>query len=262
MSYQNITVEKIALRAEVTINRPAALNALDRLTMDELQDAFETLGGDPEVRAIIITGAGDKAFVAGADIAAMASMGPDEAATFASRGQDLGDTIGQLQQVVIAAVHGFALGGGCELARACDIIYASDKARFGQPEVKLGVIPGFGGTQRLARRVGLARAMELITVGEPIGAEEAARIGLVNCVIAGGREPLLEHARAAATKIAERGPVAVGLAKRAVRQSQELPLDAGCRLEGELFAQCFQTEDQQEGMKAFLAKRAPVFTGH
>ena len=227
MSYQNILVEKLALRAEITIARPQALNALDRLTMDELQEALEALGSDTDVRAVILTGAGEKAFVAGADISSMAGMSPEDAATFASRGQDLGDTIGQMPQIVIAAVHGFALGGGCELALACDLIFASDTARFGQPEVKLGVIPGFGGTQRLARRVGLARAMELVTVGEPIDAAEALRIGLVNAVIAGGREPLLAHARTVAGKIAERAPIAVSLAKRAVRQTQELPLEAG-----------------------------------
>jgi enoyl-CoA hydratase len=261
VSYQNLIVEKSGSRAEVTVNRPQALNALNGQTMEELTAAFRALDADPDVRVVIVTGAGDKAFVAGADISAMADLGVTEARAFARLGYTLGLTLAGMKKIVIAAVHGFALGGGCELALACDFIYASDKAKFGQPEVKLAVIPGFGGTQRLARRVGAARALELVTVGEPISAEEALRIGLCNRVVAGGRDALLEEVRKVAGQIAERGPVAVALAKQAVRESLELSLDAGCRYEGDLFAQCFATADQKEGMRAFLEKRPARFQG-
>jgi enoyl-CoA hydratase len=259
MSYQHILVEKQAARLEVTINRPQALNALNRGVIEELTTAVESVMEEPEVRTVLITGAGDKAFVAGADIADMVGLDAEGAMAFAAHGHALGDAIAHSDKIVFAVVNGFALGGGCELALACDIIYASDRAKFGQPEVKLGVIPGFGGTQRLARRVGLHRAMELVTVGEPISAEEALRMGLVNAVLPAAE--LLAHARKMADKIAERGAHAIASAKRAVRQSQELPLEEGNRYEMGVFAHCFITEDQKEGMKAFLEKRPPKFQG-
>lgn len=254
---QTILLERSGPIATITINRPTALNALDGETIDALDDSIATL--DRSIRAVIITGAGDKAFVAGADIGEMSRMTSEQGTAFASRGHALMDRIGQIAPIVIAAVNGVALGGGCELALACDFIFSSTVARFGQPEVKLGILPGFGGTQRLARRIGLARALELIVLGEPIAADEALRIGLVNAVLP--PEKLLEHARAVATKIAQRGPLAVAAAKRAVRRSDELPLAEGNRLEIATFASCFYTQDQKEGMRAFLEKRPPEFLG-
>jgi len=259
MAYDNILVEIEGAIAVVTVNRPRALNALNRQTIDELVDAFEAIAGQHDIRAAIVTGAGEKAFVAGADIAEMAKMASDEASAFAARGHDLGATLGELPQPVIAAVNGYALGGGTELALACDFVYASDNAKFGQPEVNLGVIPGFGGTQRFARRCGGAIAMELITTGETIGAQEALRIGLVNKVFP--LAELLPAARAAALKIAQKGPIAIAAAKRAVRAADEMALSDGLQFEIKCFASLFDTEDQKEGMAAFLGKRAANFTG-
>jgi enoyl-CoA hydratase len=248
-----------AATATITIAREKQLNALNREVLTELVSALRALEEDPAVRAIVITGAGEKAFVAGADIAAMQAMSAVEAHAFASLGHQVGDTIAELGKPVIAAVNGFALGGGCELALACDFVYASARARFGQPEVNLGVVAGFGGTQRLPRRVGLGRAMELLLTGDMIDAEEALRIGLVNKVCA--PEKLLAEARAAGDKIAQKGPLAVAATKRAVRKSLELPLAAGNELERELFAILFSTADQKEGMRAFVEKRAARFEG-
>jgi enoyl-CoA hydratase len=244
--------------ATVTIDRPP-VNALDDVTLRALFEAFEGLGGSPLVRCVILTGAGAKAFVAGADIAAMSALGPREARALAELGHQVGDTIEALTVPVIAAVGGVALGGGCELALACDFIYAASTARFGQPEVNLGVIPGFGGTQRLARRVGLGRARELIYTGAIISAEEALRIGLVNAVV----EPdeLLPRVRAVAEIIARKGPLAVADAKRAMRLGSDLPLSEAHALERQLFAGLFATADQKEGMQAFIEKRPPNFQG-
>jgi enoyl-CoA hydratase len=256
-----LIVEKRGTCTEITIHRPQALNVLNRAVLEELTQAFVELEGDSIQRTVILVGAGEKAFVAGADIAGMVDLDDATALEFAQLGHGLADLMGRVPQVVIAAVHGFALGGGCELALACDFIYASEKAKFGQPEVKLAVIPGFGGTQRLARRVGLAKAMEMITVGEPIDAAEALRTGLVAAVVPGGRDEVLAYARAQADRIAERAPIAVALAKRAVRMTQEVPLAAGNSHEAEAFARCFATADQKEGMRAFLEKRKATFTG-
>jgi enoyl-CoA hydratase len=259
MSYENVKYETDGFVAIITIAREKALNALNRKTLDELTWALREADGDARIRAVIVTGAGEKAFVAGADIAEMADLPALDARAFADAGHRAGETIERMGKPVIAAVNGFALGGGCELALACDFIYASERAKFGQPEVNLGVMPGFGGTQRLPRRVGPARAMELILTGDAIGADEALRIGLVNKVVPAAE--LLAEAKKCAEKIAQKGPVAVALAKRAVRAAAELPLNEGNRLERELFALTFATADQKEGMRAFLAKRAAKFEG-
>jgi enoyl-CoA hydratase len=261
--------ETIQIRDEgrariITIDRPKALNALNPTVVAELSRAIEALqiafeGGDWSVRGLILTGGGDKAFVAGADIAAMADMNPEQAMLFASQGHAVGEMLANLQVPTIAAVNGFALGGGCELALACDFILASERAKFGQPEVKLGVIPGFGGTQRLSRRIGIARALELCTTGATIDAQEAVRIGLANRVVAG--DQLLATCVGLVETMATMGPLAVAAAKRVIHRGAELPLAAANQLEVEAFAELFATRDQKEGMQAFLAKRPAEFTG-
>jgi enoyl-CoA hydratase len=260
MPLETLTVETEGPIAIVTIRREKALNALNRTVMHELGVALAELDAAPAVRAVILTGAGEKAFVAGADIAEMTDLGPAEAREFAEEGHAVGDAIAGMGKPVIAAVNGFALGGGCELALACDFIYASDRSKFGQPEVNLGLMPGFGGTQRLLRRVGPARAAELVLTADLIGAEEALRIGLVNAVVPAAE--LMTRVKAQAQKVASKGPLAVAASKRALRRAEELSLAAGNELERELFAQLFATADQKEGTKAFLEKRAAQFTGH
>jgi enoyl-CoA hydratase len=259
MAYENIRYEVEGFVATITIAREKALNALNRQTLNEIAWALREADGDARIRAVIVTGAGEKAFVAGADIAEMQDQTATDARGFAQVGRTVGDVLESMAKPVIAAVNGFALGGGCELALACDFVYASEKARFGQPEINLGVIPGFGGTQRLPRRIGTARAMELVLTGDLIDAQEALRIGLVNKVFA--PDQLLAETRKTAEKIASKGPLAVAAARKAVRKSQELPLSSGNDLEAELFALLFATADQKEGMKAFLAKRPAVFEG-
>ncbi|MCS6915030.1 MAG: enoyl-CoA hydratase-related protein [Myxococcales bacterium] len=259
MSFETILLQTDGPVLTLTINRPRQLNALNSQVLTELSQALREVDARPEVRAVILTGAGDRAFVAGADIAEMAGFSPSEALEFAGRGHRLMDQIAQLPQPVLAAVNGFALGGGTELALACDLIYASQKARFGQPEVTLGVMPGFGGTQRLPRLIGPARAAEMILGGEQISAEEALRMGLVLAVLP--PDELLPHCRQVAARIASRAPLAVRAAKRALRQVQEQPLAAGCALEQRLFSELFSTADQREGMAAFLAKRPAQFVG-
>jgi enoyl-CoA hydratase len=226
--------------------------------IDALASRLTELERDGGVRCAIVTGAG-KAFVAGADIAAMASLSPAEARSFAERGQRVGAQLESLPFPVIAAVNGFALGGGCELALACDFIYASDKAKLGQPEVNLGVIPGFGGTQRLARRVGIGRARELVYTGVILGAEQAKAIGLVNEVVPG--DQLLDAVMKVARTIAGKGPLAIASAKRVTLRGEGADLAAACELEVQAFAGLFGSEDQREGMKAFLEKRTATFTG-
>lgn len=247
--------EGIAL---VTIQRPQALNAIDASVLDGLARALDTLEADEGLRAVVLAGAGGKAFVAGADIAAMKELSAVEAEAFAARGQTLFDRLSALPVPVIAAVGGFALGGGCELAMACDIVLAGPKARFGQPEVKLGVIPGFGGTQRLVRRVGLSAALDLCLTGRMIDAGEALRIGLVSRVVEGD---VLEAALQVAEEIRTLGPVAVRLCKRAIHENADADLRAGQAAERTLFGLCFSTSDQKEGMAAFLEKRGAAFTG-
>jgi enoyl-CoA hydratase len=256
---ENITYTVEDVVAVITVAREKALNALNRATIEEIGEALELANDNAAVRAVILTGAGQKAFIAGADIADMVEKTPREARAFTKAFRRVGDLLENLDKPIIAAVNGFALGGGLEIALACDFIYASDSAKLGQPEVNLGIIPGFGGTQRLARRVNSARAMELIVTGDIIGADEAHRIGLVNKVFPAAE--LLAEAKKTAHKIAQKGPLAVAHARRAVRKSAELNLPAGIDYEGELFALLFASEDQKEGMRAFLGKRAPQFKG-
>ncbi len=242
----------------LTINRPEKLNALSAEVLLDLERAIADIVADSDVRAAVLTGAG-KAFVAGADIAAMQQMSVEEAEEFAALGHRVFDSIESARFPIVAAVNGFALGGGCELALACDFIYASEKAKFGQPEVALGVVPGFGGTQRLPRRIGAAMARELIYSGKMIGAEEALRIGLVNAVFP--VDGLLEAANAVAREIAKKGPVAVSKAKQVISEGMDEALASANAKERRAFADCFATEDQTEGMVAFLAKRAAEFAG-
>ncbi|MFO0577005.1 MAG: enoyl-CoA hydratase-related protein [Polyangia bacterium] len=257
--FQTLLLEIDGPVATLTVNRPKVLNALSELVLDELLQAIGRIAQDASVRALIVTGAGEKAFVAGADIAAMEKLEPAQALRLAGKGHQVGDALAALAQPVIAAVNGFALGGGLELAMACDVIYASTNARFGQPEVNIGVMPGFGGSQRLPRRVPFGVAAELLLGGDPITAEEALRIGLVNKVLP--QAELLPEARKLAHKIASRAPLAVMRTKRALHAALELPLKAGNELERRLFSELFATADQKEGMGAFLAKRPPGYKG-
>ena len=243
----------------LTLNRPDKLNALNEELLLELGRVAADLARDPSVRCVLLTGAGDKAFAAGADIAAMSAMTAVRAKRFAEMGHAIAQTLETAHFPVIAAVNGFALGGGCELALACDFIYASDRAKLGQPEVSLGVIPGFGGTQRLARRVGEARARELCMTGDLVGAEEALRIGLVNAVVP--HAELLPRVREVGRKIAGKAPLAVAAAKRVILRGADVPLTTANELEATAFAALFGTADQREGMRAFLEKRAPKFEG-
>ena len=260
MAYEKILLEidpdGIAV---VTFNRPKVLNALDAATIGELADAVGRVERDPAVRAVILTGAGDKAFVAGADIGAMSGMGPLEARRFAEAGHGVLARLEALAVPTIAAVNGYALGGGCEVAMGCDLVYASEKARFGQPEVNLGIIPGFGGTQRLTRRVGIMRALELIMTGDAVDAAKAKEIGLALEVLPAAE--LLPFAKAQAKKIAGKGPVAIAAAKRVVREGADADLRTASELERQAFAALFGTADAREGMRAFVEKRAARWKG-
>jgi enoyl-CoA hydratase len=241
----------------LTIHRPDKLNALNAKVVAEILSAADEVRERTEARVLIVTGSGEKSFVAGADIAEMKDMNLAQGRAFGSAGHAALDALEALPIPVIAAVNGFALGGGCELALACDFIYASDKAKFGQPEVKLGIIPGFGGTQRLLRRVGNAMARELIYTGAVIGADEALRIGLVNRVVPGAE--LMTVARATAATIAEMGPLAVAESKKVIKEGEGRLLRDANVLEVERFAGLFETADQKEGMSAFVEKRKAVF---
>ncbi|PLX86695.1 MAG: crotonase [Desulfuromonas sp.] len=257
MPFKNLLVEIEERVATLTINRPATLNALDEATLEELGHAMGGLEADEAIHAVVLTGAGEKAFVAGGDIFAMQPLGALEARRSALLAQGVLNRIEGGSKPVIAAVNGYALGGGCELAMACDLRIASETARFGQPEVKIGIIPGWGGTQRLPRLVGRGRALEMILTGEMIDAAEAYRIGLVKRVVPPGE--LLEEARRLARTIAEKGQVSVRLAREAVREGLEMDLERANLHEADLFALCFATEDQKEGMQAFQEKRPPKF---
>jgi len=259
MAEVNVRLELEGPFATVTVDRPKSLNALDTRTLQELEKAVAELSRREQLRGVIITGAGEKAFVAGADIAEMNGMDADKARHFGALGQRVMDAIGALPVPVVAAVNGFALGGGCELALACDFIYASENARFGLPEVSLGVIPGFGGTQRLTRLVGRARAKELIFTGDMIDAAKAKQIGLVMDVVPLAN--LLGHARSALERIAKKGPLAVRRAKEAIDRGADLELADGLTVESKMFSDLFDSADRREGMKAFLEKRPAVFTG-
>jgi enoyl-CoA hydratase len=254
-----LSVRKEAHVVTLTINRPEKLNALDEEVVRALAGAIDEMGADRDVRCAILTGAGDKAFVAGADIGAMSEMTAVQARAFAELGQQTVARLEDLPFPVIAAVNGFALGGGCEIALACDFIYASDKAKLGQPEVNLGVIPGFGGTQRLARRVGIGRARELCYTGDIIGAAEALRIGLVNAVVP--HAELMAKVNEVAAKIASKGPLAIARCKRVMARGADVPLPIACELEAQAFAGLFGSADQREGMSAFLAKKTATFRG-
>jgi len=255
-SYENILVERDGPVAVITVNRPKSLNALNSQTLRELTLAVRECADE---RALILTGAGERAFVAGADISEMAPMGPWQAREFSELGHVLTALIEDIPCATIAAVNGYALGGGLELAVACDMIYASENARMGLPEVSLGVTPGFGGTQRLVRLVGKVRAKEMIFTGDMIEAKRAYEIGLVNAVLP--REKLMEHCKGVAQKVATRGPLAVARAKRLVERGYDIPLRAANRQEAESFALLFDTEDRREGMRAFVEKRTAKFTG-
>jgi len=256
---KTVLVEKNGPIATITLNRPDKLNALNELLLRELGEILGELKNDRSVLAAVLTGSGDKAFAAGADIAGMSKLTTAEAYRFAEMGHAVGNAIENAHFPVIAAVNGFALGGGCELALACDFIYASDKAKFGQPEVNLGVIPGFGGTQRLARRVGIGRARELCYTGDMVGAEEALRIGLANVVVP--HADLLGKAQETAKKIASKGPLAIAQAKRVLFRGADVPLQIANEIELQAFAALFDSADQKEGMTAFLGKRAAAFNG-
>jgi len=259
MSYENVTVGREEGLGFVTINRPKALNALNSATLKELSAAFDEMAQAPDVKVVILAGGGDRAFVAGADISEMVNYAPIDAEGFAALGQSVMFKIERLPKPVIAAMHGFALGGGCELAMACDIRIATDKLKIGQPEVKLGVLPGFGGTQRLARIVGPGKAKEIIFSGDVYDATEALRIGLVDRVVP--FEKLMEETRKLARTIASRGEVAVRLSKDAINAGMDVDIKSGCMLERKAFGMCFASQDRLEGMKAFLEKREPKFSG-
>jgi enoyl-CoA hydratase len=244
--------------AILTVDRPKALNAIDQHVLDGLATALDAIEADPAVRAAVLRGAGDKAFVAGADIAAMKDLTALQAEQFAGAGQAVLNRLAGCRVPVIAAVQGFALGGGCELAMACDLVFAGPKARFGQPEVKLGVIPGFGGTQRLVRRVGMSAALDLCLTARMVGAEEAVRMGLASRAVEGD---VFAEALKTAQAIAALGPAAVRLCKRAIHENADNDLSSAQAAERTLFGLCFATDDQKEGMAAFLEKRDAQFTG-
>lgn len=258
--FENIELAIHDALALITINRPSVLNALSPATMEELDCAIAKIRTHREIRAIVITGAGDKSFVAGADISAMATASPLQAHEFAARGHAILHNLETLPVPVIAAVNGFALGGGCELAMACDIILAAESAVFGQPEVNLGIIPGFGGTQRLARRVGVGQARLLTYTGKRIDAREALRIGLADQVFP--LEALLDEAKKLASDIARKSaPLAVASCKRLIAHGADVDLATANAFEVSAFANLFASQDQREGMAAFLEKRKAAFRG-
>jgi len=245
--------------ATVTINRPDKLNALNAQAKADLKVVFTAIKADPMVDAVLLTGAGEKAFVAGTDIGELTTLDAERGREFAANGQEVFDLIQHLGKPVIAAVNGYALGGGCELALACHLRIASENAKFGQPEVSLGIIPGYGGTQRLPRLIGTGRALEMILTGDQVDATEALRIGLVNKVVP--LAELLPTAAAMARSILGKGQLAVRMAIKAVNATMEAPLSEGMHIESGLFGECCSTEDFKEGTRAFLEKRKPAFRG-
>ena len=259
LQLQNVLYDRKGPIAYVTINRPKVLNALNKQTIAELKEAFEGARDDSTIGGVILTGAGDKAFAAGADISELASKTSVEAEEDTRFGQAVTGLIENLGKPVAAAINGFALGGGCEMAMACTFRIASESAKFGQPEVKLGVMPGYGGTQRLPRLVGKGRAMQILLSGEIIGAQEAYRIGLVNEVVPGDK--VIARTEDILIRIIANAPLAVKFSLEAVNRGAESSLAEGLALEASLFALCVGTEDKKEGTSAFLAKRAPQFSG-
>ena len=258
-TYETVVLAIDGSVATVTLNRPQVLNALNAQVFNDLEQAFTLLVADPSVRAILLTGAGEKAFAAGADINELALTDATSGETLALRGQAVFALIATCGKPVIACINGFALGGGCELALACTLRLASDQARMGQPEVKLGLIPGYGGTQRLPRLVGPSAALRLILTGDIIPADEALRIGLVDEVVPAAS--LLDHARGLALKVAAQAPLAVAAAIEAVAQGADLPLNEALALEAHSFGHLSATKDKKEGVAAFLAKRPATFAG-
>lgn len=259
MNFENILLEKKNAIAYVTANRPKVLNALNMAMMEELRAAFHDIKNDPAIRAVIFTGAGEKAFIAGADIGELAKQDAVTGKEYTHRGQNVLNLIENLGKPVLACINGFALGGGCEMALACTVRLASENAKLGQPEVKLGIIPGYGGTQRLPRLVGKGIALQLLLTGEMITAQEAHRIGLVNEVTAAAE--LIPRAEAIAAKIIVNAPLAVQYTMEAVNKGLEMPLSEGLYLEAVLFSVACSTEDKKEGTAAFLEKRAAGFRG-
>jgi enoyl-CoA hydratase len=257
--FENLLIDRDGAVATVTINRPRVLNALDIRTLDELQSAMSDLQQDAAVRCVVVTGSGDKAFIAGADIRELAVQSPTGGRDHALRGQQVLDLIENLGKPVIAAINGYALGGGCELAMACTLRIASDTARLGQPEINLGIIPGFAGTQRLARLVGSGRALELLLTGEPISAAEAHRIGLVNRVVPAAE--LMAEVRKLSALLASKAPVATRYILEAVHRGTQQPLREAQVFEATLFGLIASTDDMREGTSAFVAKRTPEFKG-
>jgi enoyl-CoA hydratase len=254
-----VVIERAGAVTTLRLNRPKALNALDPDTLRALRGAIDTVEADDMVRAVVLTGTGDKAFCAGADITAMAAMGPTDGHPYACLGHEVMARVDDCRVPVVAAVNGVALGGGLELALACDFVVAGERARVGLPEITLGIIPGFGGTQRLVRRIGLARARELIYLGSMVGAADAHALGIVDRVVPGER--VAAEAAALAGELASRPPLALRQAKRATRAAEETTLEAGLRLEIEAFAATFASDDRVEGLRAFLEKRAPQWKG-
>ncbi|MER3409510.1 MAG: hypothetical protein C4305_04465 [Thermoleophilia bacterium] len=254
-----IRVEREGAVATVTVDRQEALNALDQAVLSELHRRLEELAADEFARAVILTGAGDRAFIAGADIKEMSGMDVEQARRWGQLGHDVAALLETMPKPTIAAINGFALGGGCELALACDIRYASTVAKLGQPEVGIGIIPGWGGTQRLARVAGLGVAKDLVLTGRMVDAEEALRLGLVSAVFPPGE--LMERARELARSLAARSPLVLAAAKRMLNRALQGQLDTGLSDEVATFAELFASEDQKEGMAAFIEKRPPVFKG-
>jgi enoyl-CoA hydratase len=248
----SVRIDREDAVAVVTIDRQEALNALDVETLTELRDRLRELSADGSTRVVVLTGAGDRAFVAGADIKYMSGLGPDEAKEWGALGHEAAGLLEEMPKPTIAAINGFALGGGCELALGCDLRYAASRARLGQPEIDLGIVPGWGGTQRLARICGLGVAKELILTGRHVEAEEALRIGLVNAIA----DPVLEHALEIAQELAAKSPVALRVAKRLLNLSP-----AALEQEAEEFGDLFGSEDAKEGLAAFAEKRPPRFVG-
>jgi len=249
----HVLLEKKGQVAIATVNRPNALNALNSAVLDDLNEMLDTVAADGEIRVLVLTGAGEKAFVAGADIAEMSTLTKAEAEAFGKKGNDVFRRLETLPIPVIAAVNGYALGGGCELSMACDIRICSDTAVFGQPETGLGITPGFGGTQRLSRLVGPGMAKQMIYSAKNVKADEAYRVGLVNAVYS--KEELMPAAEKLALSIASNAPIAVRACKQAINEGLDAPMDEAIVIEERLFGSCFETEDQREGMGAFLEKR-------
>lgn len=259
-SYKNLLITEDNMIATIVINRPQAMNALNTDTLLELEDAIKNIRQKSNVRVVIITGGGEKAFIAGADISQMQSFNAIEGREFAMLGHRVFQALENLEIPVISAINGFALGGGLELALSCDFRIAAENAKFGQPEVGLGITPGFGGTQRLARLIGTGWAKQLIYSGDNIDAATALRIGLVNQVVT--PEELMSVVEKVAKRISGRAPIAVKLSKAAINEGIQCDINRGCGIEADLFGLCFATEDQSEGMGSFLQKRTPEFKGN